>query len=159
RPAEEVLPPRTARPPGAEAIGGRPAPADARPRPYAGGAVSGGLPRSPRLARWLLHACVPRAEREFVLRDLEETFVARVEAGATVPAARRWYWRSAVASIVSFGRPAAGEPMERAQRGDSMISTVMRDVRYGGRMLLRRPGFTLVAVLTLALGIGANTAM
>ena len=58
-----------------------------------------------------------------------------------------------------FGGVAQLRESLRDQAGFPMLESVLRDVRYAARGLLRSPGFSLVVVLTLGVGIGANAAV
>jgi len=76
----------------------------------------------------------------------------KVRAGMDRHAARR-------AALVELGGVERVKDEVREVRAGALLETTARDIRYAVRTLLRRPGFTVVAVIALALGIGATSAI
>jgi len=99
-------------------------------------------------------------QRETVINDIDREMrlhldlqvEANVRAGMSPAEAREQALRS-------FGNVNRAVDAAYDVKGGGLLETVMQDVRYGVRMLTKHKAFTAVAVVTLALGIGANTAI
>ena len=111
------------------------------------------LHRLVSMLRWVIHR--HQAERE--LNDEMETFVdmaaaERMRHGVTAADARR-------SAVLQLGGVEPAKERVRSARHGAWLDAAERDVRHGLRMCIRNPRFSVLAILTLAIGVAGTTVM
>jgi putative ABC transport system permease protein len=107
---------------------------------------------------------LPSEDAEVIAGDLEETFRTTVAPGSGIRAARFWYWRQTLSIIAARVLAPVTEPEQVAPDSGSgskrtPMAAIRQDLSYAFRSLAGQPGFAAMAVLMLAVGIGANVAI
>jgi putative ABC transport system permease protein len=113
----------------------------------------------------VLRLFLPRAERDEVLEDLAAEYAERRRTSGVI-APRLWLWRQVLGSVPPLVRRACWrgwtgfEPRaSRFHSGGPVFESWIVDLRYSARRLSSRPTYTLLAVLTLALGVSGTAAI
>ena len=114
------------------------------------------LRKPPRIAHALLRLAYRGDAREAIAGDLEEEYQEVAQQRGAIHA-RLWYWRQVLRSVLA--RRAGQEVTAEHRSRDAFITSLSGDIRFGGRLLARSPGYTVLAVATIALGIATTVAI